>query len=128
MMDAMLIDIALREWAIKNPLIGRLWVFGSRCRGDHKYDSDLDIAIELDLSAKDGVDMSGGFATWMLEKSKLIDELVSLFSLKIDLQQYRGSNTPTIQKALDHSSRLIYTKAGFVSCFTSWVGAAKTHL
>jgi|KBSSwiStaDraftv2_1062776.scaffolds.fasta_scaffold00845_20 predicted nucleotidyltransferase len=36
----------LRLWAAGNPLIVRLWLYGSRARGDHRDDSDLDIAVE----------------------------------------------------------------------------------
>lgn len=37
----------LYNWAESKPFVKRLWVFGSRTRGDHKPDSDLDVAIEI---------------------------------------------------------------------------------
>ena len=83
----------LSEWAAKNPLVARLWVFGSRARGDHRDDSDLDIAIELDLTAADGVDESGGFATWSFETDGWEEELANLLPFTIDLEQYRGGHS-----------------------------------
>jgi uncharacterized protein len=34
-------------------------------RGDHRPDSDLDIAVELDPAEFQGAHESGGLATWM---------------------------------------------------------------
>lgn len=101
---------ALSQWAANKPLVARLWIFGSRARGDHRTDSDIDIAIELDLTAADGVDESGGFATWSFETDDWEHELATLLPFTIDLEQYRGEGTPTIHQALAKSSQLIYTK------------------
>ncbi|MCJ2079877.1 nucleotidyltransferase family protein [Methylobacterium sp. J-090] len=42
-------DIATRlsSWAERKPAISELWLFGSRARGDHRPDSDVDLAIWL---------------------------------------------------------------------------------
>lgn len=37
----------IRLWAREIPSIERVWLFGSRARGSHKCDSDLDLAFEL---------------------------------------------------------------------------------
>jgi predicted nucleotidyltransferase len=39
------------EWAKKHRLIEKVYLFGSRARGDHKPDSDIDLAIQMDLQA-----------------------------------------------------------------------------
>ena len=39
---------ALEEWAASKPFVQRMWVIGSRARGDHRPDSDLDVAIEIE--------------------------------------------------------------------------------
>jgi len=101
----------LNAWAAGKPLVNRLWIFGSRVRGDHQDDSDLDVAIELDLSAASGVDDSGGLATWMFDTKGWREQLQGLTGLVIDLQHFHGQETPTIQAALERSSLLLYAKA-----------------
>lgn len=106
-------DIArvLAVWAGGKSLVGRLFIFGSRARGDHRSNSDIDIAIELDMSAARGMDESGGLVTWMFETKGWKEELRALLPLDIDLEQFRGSDTPTIKQALERSSILVYEKA-----------------
>ena len=88
-------------------------MFGSRARGEEQAESDLDIALELDLSAATGVDESGGTATWMLECGAWDSELNSLFPIPVDLEQFMGAKTPTIKAAIKRSSVLAYKKPGF---------------
>lgn len=109
-MDIAGIHQILSSWATSKPLVDLVWIFGSRARGNHRPDSDLDIAIQLDLSAADGVDESGGLATWMLDTGGWEEELAALLPFTIDLEQYRGDATPTIRRALATSSQLVYTK------------------
>jgi uncharacterized protein len=100
----------LAAWAVSKPLVLRLFIFGSRVRGDYRPDSDIDIAIELDMSAADGVDDSGGLATFMFEADDWEQELQAHFSFNVDLEQFRGPDTPTIEKALRQSSILVFQK------------------
>lgn len=101
---------SLRAWAANKPLVGKLWVFGSRSRGDFELDSDIDIAIELDLRYG-GFDETGGMVTWSSETDGWEEELEQLLGMKVDLQQYRCEDTPTIYGALKESSCLIYAKS-----------------
>jgi len=100
-------------WAVKHPLVGKAWVFGSRARGEERDDSDIDIAIELDLSEAEGADESGGMATWMFECGSWRSELGSLLPLPIDLQQFMGAKTPIIRSAIKRSGVLAHRKRGF---------------
>jgi predicted nucleotidyltransferase len=110
-MGTEVLNESLRTWAATKPLINRLWIFGSRARDDYRRDSDLDVAIELDLSAIDGCDDSGGLATWMFDTEGWLEELQDLSGLRVDLQQFDGVSTPTIQAGLERSSLLVYTKS-----------------
>jgi predicted nucleotidyltransferase len=100
----------LSAWGAERPLVSRLWLFGSRVRGDHRPDSDVDVAIELDMSAAKGVDESGGIATWAFDTTPWKPELEGLLSLVVDLQRYKVGETNVIQAGLDRSSILVYEK------------------
>lgn len=104
------IRASLSTWAVEKPLINRLWLFGSRVREEHRPDSDLDIAIELDVSAAKGLDDSGGFAIWMFDTKSWKPELELLLLEVIDLQRYKMGETNIIQAGLDQSSILVYEK------------------
>lgn len=71
-------------WARGKPLVKRVYLFGSRVRGDHGPDSDVDIAVELDPAVFRGVDESGGLATWMFETKEWKEELEKLIPLKVN--------------------------------------------
>ncbi len=101
----------LATWCESKPLVARAWIFGSRARGQEKVGSDIDIAVELDLTAAAGVDDSGGLATWMFETQTWESELSALFPFEVDLEQYIAGQTPTIATALDESSVLVYQKS-----------------
>lgn len=55
-LDEILAKLRAFEPAIRAHGITRLAVFGSRVRGDHRHDSDLDILIEHDPSRRFGWD------------------------------------------------------------------------
>lgn len=96
----------LQTWAAGQVLVKRLWVFGSRARGDNHARSDLDVAIEIHHH-----DESEGMATWMCKTQHWQGELASLFTLPVDLQQYQGlTATPIIHAALERSSQLIFER------------------
>ncbi|MCB2020674.1 MAG: nucleotidyltransferase domain-containing protein [Rhizobacter sp.] len=101
----------LATWCKSKPLVARAWIFGSRARGEARDGSDIDIAIELDLTATAGVDDSGGLATWMFETQTWETELSALLPFEVDLEQYIAGQTPSITAALDESSVLAYQKS-----------------
>jgi predicted nucleotidyltransferase len=45
-LDQVRIQLAI-HWARDQRVIRQLWLFGSRARGDHRPDSDIDLAIAL---------------------------------------------------------------------------------
>jgi predicted nucleotidyltransferase len=104
-------QVLLSIWAAENPLVKRLWLFGSRVRGEHREDSDVDVAIELDMTAVKGVDESAGMATWAFDTMTWKPELELLLSRVVDLQRYKAGETNIIQAGLDQSSVLVYEKS-----------------
>jgi predicted nucleotidyltransferase len=100
----------LSTWAAERPLVNRLWLFGSRVRGDHRPDSDVDVAVELDMSVAKGVDESGGMATWAFDTKLWKPELELLLLKVVDLQRCKAGETKIIQAGLDETSILVYEK------------------
>lgn len=98
-------------WAHRKPLVKRVFLFGSRVRGDHAPESDIDIAVELDSEEFTGTDESGGLATWIFEVQVWRKELRQLIPLEVQLERYHPDETPTIVKALAKSSQLVYEKS-----------------
>lgn len=95
----------VRGWAESQPLILRVWIFGSRVRGTARINSDIDIAVEVLKRPSD----SGSFTTFVFERHKLKDTLQFRMTIPVDLQWYGGSiETPIIHAALQKSSILVY--------------------
>lgn len=101
----------ISTWARGKSLVKRAYIFGSRVRGDHQPDSDIDIAVELDPDVFQGADESGGLATWMFETKGWKEELETLICLKVQLERYHPNQTPTVRRGLARSSQLVYEKA-----------------
>lgn len=96
-------------WGATKPLIKRIHVFGSRIRGDHKPESDIDIAIELDpAECRPG---ESWYTIWTFKTKGWMDELQDLMPYEVDLDGYNGENTPTIRKGLQEASVIVYEKA-----------------
>ena len=97
---------AIRSWAASEPLVRRVWVYGSRVRGTECPDSDIDIAIEHDARPGD----SGPLATSLFELNSWHDQLSPKLGVKLHLESYIPGVTTTIQAGLDESSVLIYER------------------
>jgi predicted nucleotidyltransferase len=108
----------LRTWAASQPLVGMLYVFGSRTRGTARPDSDLDVAIELDPAAICGCDDSASqLTTWMSNTTSWKEHLSAALGVPADLQQHSGpEHTPRIHGLLAEAV-LLYWKPGFTSAY-----------
>jgi predicted nucleotidyltransferase len=109
--DAAALGQAIANWAARKPLIKRVFIFGSRVRGDNRADSDIDIAVELDAAEFQGTDESGGLATWMFETKGWKEELQRFVPYRVQLERYHPEQTPTVASGLERSSALVYEKA-----------------
>jgi hypothetical protein len=98
---------SIQRWAARHAIIRRVWIFGSRARGTHRPDSDLDLAVEHDASPGD----SNSFTTWICEADVWRSEFGPELSAPLDLQSYIAGKSPTIQAGLDESSLLVYERA-----------------
>jgi predicted nucleotidyltransferase len=97
----------LRGWASRNDAISKLYIYGSRVKGDFKKISDLDIAIEIDPRNGDTNELT----TWICEGSNWEEELKSLIpKYKIHLEWCNEDETPTVKTGVDDSGVLIYSR------------------
>ncbi len=110
-MDLLSIEQVLSRWASREPLVRRVWTFGSRVRGEYRDDSDIDVAIELDLQALQPGDPTGGLHTWVVCCGSWRSELERELDIWLDLQWYGTEATPSIRHAVHECSRLVYRKA-----------------
>jgi predicted nucleotidyltransferase len=87
------------EWATRHRLIERVHLFGSRARGDHGPDSDIDLAFEMDYEAS---------FDWRLRYDKAPDLRLSH---PVDLWWYRPNAELDIGKGVRQEGILIYERA-----------------
>lgn len=96
---------AVAKWAGTEPLIRKAYLFGSRVRGDHRSDSDLDVAVEIVILEGD----SDPFTTWVFEKQRLKISITGIVPVPIDLDWYGGEiETPRMHQAIRESSVVVY--------------------
>ena len=89
------------EWAEHIPKIKHVYVVGSRAKGKARYDSDLDVAIELIDRANLG--------DWVSLSDQWKDELQSKLDVRLHLS--RGSErlgNPTVALAVKKHGLLVY--------------------
>lgn len=97
----------IAAWAKTHPEIQRVFLYGSRIRGNHRLDSDLDVAVEIEAAEND----SDAFTTWMCDQSEWTAELQRMFPYKIHLEWHDLlGTTPTISKGLEDGSQLVFQK------------------
>src|SRR5215208_6814654 len=70
----------LALWARDKREISELWLFGSRMRGDHRKDSDLDIAVIMA-----GENEGDRLGNWIALAEEWEEELKALVPVAIDL-------------------------------------------
>lgn len=97
----------LRGWASGNSAVSKLYIYGSRVKGDFKKSSDLDVAVEIDPEEGD----TNAFTTFICEKSNWVEELESLLNLKVDLKWYNKNDKSSITRVgVENSGVLVYSR------------------
>ncbi len=96
----------LGAWARQRPGICRLWIFGSRARGTHRPNSDLDIAFEIDRLQSDAA--AEEFQTQV--RPAWVSDLSALFGLKVHLEPMVGEAT-NVAGYVRNSGELAYERA-----------------
>ncbi|MGX6647517.1 nucleotidyltransferase family protein [Maricaulaceae bacterium MS644] len=87
----------MRIWASNEPEIIRLWIFGSRAKGCHCEESDLDVAVEV--GASEHASAEGIFP---FRKRRWANDLCDLTGLEIDLWLVCDDDQIVLPAVLDH--------------------------
>ena len=94
----------IADWAKSETLIREAYLFGSRARGDHSPDSDVDIAVKMHKQPSDGSE----YASWFFEADKLKERVQERISYPVQLEWYDPVETPHVHKGIVESSIKVY--------------------
>lgn len=94
---------ALRQWASAQSQVGRLWLYGSRVKGTHRPDSDLDVAVSVNALLTTGADKERFWATLIAGSA----ELSAACNLRVSVQ---CNATPGVDAGVAESGVLIYER------------------
>ena len=91
------------SWAESHPEIKRVFLFGSRARGDSKPDSDVDIAVEVV-----GIKGENADTRYFLNKNIWKDELKAALERPINIVRRVAHGKPEIQESIERDGVLLY--------------------
>jgi predicted nucleotidyltransferase len=91
------------KWAYSHPEIERIYLFGSRARGDSKPDSDVDLAIEVL-----GIEGENADTRYFYGNKAWKDELEVALDRPINILRKIDHGKPEIQAAIERDGILIY--------------------
>lgn len=102
--DAELIGLAttLSNWIAGMPCIETLYLFGSRVRGDHRKDSDVDVHVEFDHAYS--------LESWIQENDDEFRQINSRLPGVLKLHQDRTDAVVPKVKAAAQSPKLVVNK------------------
>ena len=85
----------INDWARKEPLVKKVYIFGSRATDDYKEDSDIDIAVEIHrLPGEESIT-----SAWMDVAEGYRQQLSKLFPYPLHLHSLDGDSPITLDGA-----------------------------
>lgn len=110
------IRAAVDSWARGEPLVRFVWLFGSRARGDHRPDSDIDLAVSHDidpivLRQAGGVRASAVVLTGMDCRGRWVAALASAFRVPVQVEII-GRGDQRVRPAVLRDGLLLYRRGG----------------
>ena len=97
----------LNQWASSRSAIRRLWIYGSRARGNACPNSDLDVALELVVALPHETSTD----VWFENIDDWRSDLSGRFPFPVQLELLEGATTPTIQSGTARDGVLVYKTA-----------------
>lgn len=92
--------MTIAEWAASKPPISEVFLFGSRVKGVHRPDSDLNVAIRIEAGAESPL------TTWIYEGRGWCEELDALLNVSVHLQMMDESDTVVLPAVREHGTRI----------------------
>jgi predicted nucleotidyltransferase len=96
----------LRKWAEAHPEVIKVIVYGSRARGEHRPDSDFDVAIEMVQTPDED-----GCAVWMYEQDNWRNELGPLLPWRLHLEWHDlNGNTMIVSGKIEKGHLIVFAR------------------
>lgn len=93
------------KWAARHSEITKVHLYGSRARGDHRPDSDIDLAIGIIAQPGD----SDSFTTWMFWKQAYDEGPDLKLSVEAQLEWYEeGAGLERVGTGVERDGVLLY--------------------
>lgn len=93
------------DWAGSRAEIRRVWLYGSRARGDHRADSDIDLAIEFETD-----DPNEATAIWIHWKKEFFRYPTLIVEPKLHLQPHHpGWEDDRVGSGVEKDGILLYS-------------------
>jgi predicted nucleotidyltransferase len=97
--------LKIAQWAERHPEIKRVYLYGSRARGDHHPDSDIDLAIEVIADQEDSL---GSWMQW-IQGCRNSPDLV--LSAQPHLERYeKGAELKIVGPAVEVDGVLLFER------------------
>jgi predicted nucleotidyltransferase len=105
------------HWASGQSKIGQVWFFGSRVRGTHRADSDLDVAIVMNDPSRSKGDR---FGEWIALSAEWERQIQALVEVPIDLDVGDPDiSTEVVAPAIQCEGIKIFDRAKLASTFSA---------
>lgn len=100
----------IAAWALHVPEIATVYLYGSRVKGTHREDSDLDIAIEFDQRIIAAAENAEGMTTWFLKRREWQKQLQNRLPMEVQLEWLHPEKTKIVATGIAEASRVVYKK------------------
>ena len=100
------IRTVVTAWAKETPLVKQIILFGSRARGDHQLESDIDLAVQV--FPQEGITTGG---TYFIYRSEWKQELEERLGREISLVHYDPNGKTEIQAKILAEGITIFSRA-----------------
>jgi len=92
--------LGIVDWAKKHPEIEKVYLYGSRSRGDNRPYSDIDLAIEMP------------FEDWFFWHANYKENRDLHLSAEVDLQWYKpNADLEKVGKGVEQDGQLLYQRS-----------------